>query len=279
MTAELLDHGFHHISFGLSVRFRVSSSSDHLALGIRGGMFIRTPCSSDDHIVRRGDVRHFYLRRSFAPDWTIQNIWSDSPANDTWTNDYWTSLPSWDTHWNHRMEDGKISPIMGAIFHGNLACCLEASFVVHTCLRGEHSNEMYWIHVTLRLHKALVFGFGIGLNVCTSINSLDRSWQDPRLQTSCFWKTLQKKVVMASASLQLQVYMLHLWCVSSLLLCSLFDPMFSGICHHWRTHRPILEWLDYGYLHQEEQWCFWGRKSPLVCDSTACSFSDCLKLD
>jgi len=40
------------------------------------------------------------------------------------------------------MEDGKIPPIMGAILHGNLACCLEASLVVRPCLRGERSNEI-----------------------------------------------------------------------------------------------------------------------------------------
>jgi len=74
VTAELLDHGFHHISLSLSVRFRVSSGSDHLALGIRDRMSIRITCSSDYRIVRRGDVRHFYLQRSFAPDWITQDI-------------------------------------------------------------------------------------------------------------------------------------------------------------------------------------------------------------
>jgi len=211
MTAELLDHGFHHISLGLSVRFRVSSGSDHLALGIRGRMSIRTLCSSGYCIVRRGDVRHSYLQRSFAPDRITQDIWPDSSANDTWANDKWTSLPSRNTHWNYRMEDGKISSIMGAILHGNLACCLEASLVVYPCLWGEHSNEIDEIYVNSRPHKALVFGFGIGLNVCTSMNSLNRSWQVPRLQTSCSSKTLQKKVDMALANLQLQVYMAHLW--------------------------------------------------------------------
>jgi len=185
MTVELLDHGFHHISPGLSVRFRVSSGSDHLAMGIRGRLSIRTPCSSDYRIVWRGDVRHFYLRRTFAPDQIIQNIWPDSSANDTWANDHWTSLPSGDTHWNHRMEDGRISSIMGTILHGNLACCLEASLVIYPCLWGEHSNEIDGIHVNSRPHKALVFGFGIGLNVCTSMNQLNSSWQVPRLQTSC----------------------------------------------------------------------------------------------
>ena len=200
VTAELLDHGFHHISLGLSVCFRVSSGSDHLALGIRDRMSIRNPCSSDYRIVRRGDVGHFYLQRSFAPDWIIQNIWPDSSTNDTWANDHWTSLPSRDTHWNYRMEDGKISPIMGAVLHGNLACYLEASLVVRPCLRGERSKKIDWIHVSLRPQKALVFGFGIGHHVRTSMNSLDCSRQVPRLQASCSWKTLQKKVDMASAS-------------------------------------------------------------------------------
>jgi len=64
MTAELLDHGFHHISFGLSVRFRVSSGSDHLALGIRGRMSIRITRSSDYCIIWRGDVRYIFISRN-----------------------------------------------------------------------------------------------------------------------------------------------------------------------------------------------------------------------